>query len=363
MRVRVHQLLVALPLTLVSALGIAVGVQSFSLESADLLSIAPADTPLPLDAVQGSVEGVVAPPPVRPARPAPALAAEIPPAAPTVKGITGFTAPGGGATPVSIAPVPKVKPPLARAARPRSRAPGRNPDCVPADPTIHSLPIPHGSARPDPRERSVSGPSAGTPLVPGSVPARNSTGLPGRGSPVTGVINGPSTSRPGASTSGQGPSVSKPSTSRIQSGSSDGAPTTQTPAQDRFADAEQVGLSAATPAPDSKQAGLPGPDSEQAGLPGTTPQADGDPAARTPRADGDPAGTTPRADGDPAGFSAGTPQAGTGQVGAPGQTPHVASCNGPDPDRPGRPSRRRVPATEPVISRDGGLATPARSGW
>ena len=37
MRVRVHQLLVALPLTLVSALGIAVGVQSFSLESADLL--------------------------------------------------------------------------------------------------------------------------------------------------------------------------------------------------------------------------------------------------------------------------------------------------------------------------------------
>jgi hypothetical protein len=40
--------------------------------------------------------------------------------------------------------------------------------------------------------------------------------------------------------------------------------------------------------------------------------------------------------------------------------PQVADCSAPDPRAPGR---RRVPVSEPVLARDGGLTTPARSGW
>src|SRR3978361_175821 len=132
MRIRVDQFLVALPLTLVSTLGIAVGVQHFSLESADLLSIAPADntaTTAPLNAVQASVEGMVAPPPVRPVETAPALAAPAP-AGP--KAITGFTAPAssanpgaappGGANSVNLTPAPKAKTP-AKTQRPKASVP------------------------------------------------------------------------------------------------------------------------------------------------------------------------------------------------------------------------------------------------
>ena len=41
----------------------------------------------------------------------------------------------------------------------------------------------------------------------------------------------------------------------------------------------------------------------------------------------------------------------------------TGDCSGPDPSRPGRPSRRRVPTTEPVVARDSGVTAPARSGW
>jgi hypothetical protein len=264
MRVRVHQLLVALPLTLVSALGIAVGVQSFSLESADLLSIAPADTALPLDAIRGSVEGVVPPPPARPAEPAPA------PAAPAVRGITGFTAPVGAATAIQAAPASKVKAPAARTQRPKPaivpRSAPTDSDCVPDDPTLRQLPNPTGVRRPVPRQRSVSDDSSqGSPLLPGAVPARTSAGLPASGSAITG--SHPSTSRPGPSTSGPGPSISQPN-------------------------------------PSAHFQGEP---------------------VRTP--------------------------------------PQVSGCSSPDRGHPGSPVRRRVPVSEPVVARDGGLAIPARSGW
>lgn len=352
MRVRAHQLMVALPLTLVSALGIAVAVQSFSLESADLLSIAPADSPAPLDAVRGSVEGVVAPPPpARPIEPAPVLAAPAQ-AAPAAHGITGFTAPAAGPAAVATAPAPKVKTPAVRAQRPRPaaipRGAPRNPDCVPADPTIRSLPNPHGTARAVPRERAVSGPAAGTPLLPGSIPARNSAGLPGSGAPVSGLINRPSSSRPGPSTSGPAPSISQPGTSRTQARHTDGGP--------GRVDGEWVPADPTTstsPGPSSQDPSSQAPfvdtlpaDAEQAGFSDGTPWVDGDPASFS-----DPA-TSGLTTSDPA-----------DQIGAPGQTPQAASCNGPSRGGPGRPSRRRVPATEPVISRDGGLATPARSGW
>lgn len=266
MRVRVHQLLVALPLTLVSTLGIAVAVQSFSLESTDLLSIAPAETAQPLDAIRGSVEGVVPPPPARPVEPA---------AAPAIRPIIGFTVPPGGAVAVEAAPAPKAKAPAARAQRPkpaavpRAAAPG--PDCLPGDPTISGLPNPGGV----PRQRSVSsGPlpqtsSGAKPLLPGALPSqtRTSAGLPTGGSTITGSPPRPSTSGPGPSTSGPGPSISRSNPSRAHS------------------------------------------------------------------------------------------------EGEPVRTPRVRGCAGADRGAPRSPAERRGPLSEPVVARDGGLETPARSGW
>ena len=261
MGVRVHQFLVALPLTLVSALGIAVTVQSLSLESADLLSVAPADTALPLDAIRGSVEGVVPPPPARPAELAPA---------PAVKGITGFAAPAGAATAVEAAPAPRVKAPAARTQRPKPpaaipRSAPADSDCVPDDPTLRELPNPTGVRRPVPRQRSVSDNSSPETPLPGAVPARTSAGLPTSGSTIAGLH--PSTSRPGPSTSGPGSSISQSNPSA-------------------HSESEPV---------------------------------------RTP--------------------------------------PRVTGCSSPGQGRPGSPARRRVPASEPVVARDGGLTTPARSGW
>jgi len=317
MRIRVHQLLVALPLTLVSALGIAVGVQSFSLESADLLSVAPADDPLPADAIRGSVEGVVPPPPARPAEPA--IAAPVPDT-PSGRGIIGFTAPAGGPNPGAAnpaganavnAPV-KLKAPAARSQRPKAAArPSQDPNCRPADRTLRRLPNPTVTSRSGSRERAVSGPASGTPVLPNSVPARNSAGLPAGGSTVPGLVNHPSTSRPGPSISGPGPSIPRSGASQTPVGRSEG---TQVPDGMQWSDqTEPVAVDQFGPSDMATDAAQPQP--------------------------------------GPAGAQ-GTPRAAQ----QPGSQP--ADCSGPDPR-----GRRRVPVTEPVVARDPGQATPARSGW
>ncbi len=186
MRFTTHQLAVALPFALVSALGIGVSVQNYGFESTDRMAVAPVDTPAELNAVRGPADEV-------PAAPKSRMGELMPPDVPCAeRGSRGFAKPAVGtpaAAPASAAAPAGVPPAAARSssnaadrARQAKIAAARlaaRPACVPARLDARRAPAP---------ELPLSVASVpGTPA--GASPAQRSSAAAGR-SPMAGSAPG-----------------------------------------------------------------------------------------------------------------------------------------------------------------------------